>query len=225
MIGFIKNEYPGYCALITFYQFVKQMNMSFNEFNNLVRPMTNGVIRRLWDDIFTGKVSYEELKREFFKNDSFMYKNVDEFVKVLYRLQTGMDADTLMDMTEDYDKDVHFWNKDCIENFFDLAGQGVLGNEVPFVTEVFPFEKKKFKKPEHVFITSMERLPSGEYRIRQYDSDENFVEDYISKDPYIPLIYGKSVNPAKIPEGEKIPFKEAKAGNIETKPKKKKDKK
>ena len=113
-VQFIQNESPGYCVLITFFEFIKAMHMSYNEFVNTFpgKPPKQLFDKRMqgwWDGIHNGKLKYPELKRMFFKPDFegvAMYDICDPFLEGVFKVQTGLDIHKVIDHTDSFDKDV-----------------------------------------------------------------------------------------------------------------------
>ena len=212
MTVFIKNKEPGYCALITFWQFVKATGMYYNEFmNEMGLTHKNGkIIQPIWDSIFTGEAKFDELASKFFTpmpGGKSLLDYVDSFLKIIYEAQTGIKVDPLLNSVKNYHRDITEWDNNKIldtYNNFSLRKP-----EVPFITELFTFNKDDFQLPEHVYITTMERkVPGGPFTIKEYDSNRDGAMECVSNTPYCPLIYS-SLDYDNVSEIQK-------AGNLRT---------
>ena len=193
MTVFIKNKEPGYCALITFRQFVKATGMDYNEFMSQagLTHKDGKEIQKVWDSIYNGDAKFDELAKAFFvpmRSGKSMFDYVDTFVKVIYEAQTGVRVEPLLNAVKDFHRDITDWNTNRITDWFDRFSQRT--PEVPFITELFGFNKDRMHLPEHVYITTMEKkVPGGPFTIREFDSDRDGVIEYTSNSPYCPLIY------------------------------------
>ena len=217
---FIRNKYPGYCSLITFYQLVKALNMDYNEFKEKLYLMTRNEneIRKLWNEIKEGKKSYREIAKDYFEKkkgkDHSMYEVIDPFLKIVYKIQTGLDVDEMLDTVKSYKNDLIQWDPIHLNHWFDLFNNtnGKTNNEVPFLTEFFSFPNFKFMRPEHIFIqTAQMKTPGGKFHIKEYNSDEDKIREYES-DTIVPLMYGLISKKEDLEK--KFPYSEIKAGNI-----------
>lgn len=200
-VPFIKNEAPGYCVLISFFQFVKALNMTCQEFlNDLPRDdadkvltfLKNPKFQKLWDDIFRGKVKYKELQRIFFKPDNSVteiYEMLDPFTEAMYKYQCGLDIKKAEDETKTFDDDHHKWDNKKIMKFYDAFKDRC--EEVPFFVHFCNFLNKKFTYPDHIYVTTMQDDIGGKYRIKAYNSDnqQGVVQEVLS-DPVCPLVFG-----------------------------------
>lgn len=220
-IPFIKNESPGYCVLITFYQFIKALNMSFNEFMNSfpTTPPKEAHDKRMpkwWDDIYSGRAKYKELQRIFFKEDDEgvqMYDICDPFLEGIFKIQNGMDINKVIDSTKSFDKDdKHYWDDKKLEAWY--AAYKDKCKEVPFVCEWLNFMNKRFTWPDHVYITTMCDDVGGQYRIRAYNSDnQQGVVETLSKEMLAPLVFGTTDSYPD--EGELPHYNEVKPGGMD----------
>lgn len=200
-VPFIRNEAPGYCVLISTFQFIKALNMSCTEFLNSLLPtvctkapkeMADPRFQKLWDDIYKGKVKYQELQRIFFKKDATgfeLYEMLDPWTEAIYKIQCGIDIDKAEDATHNFDQANHKWDNKKIMLFYETFKDKC--KEVPFFVHFCNFLNKKFEYPDHIYVTTMQDDVKGKFRIRAYNSDnpQGVVEEVLS-DPVCPLIYG-----------------------------------
>ena len=198
-LKFIKNEYPGYCTLITFTQFVKALNIPFHEFIEEIEniPKVPKEVQELWEGIRTGRKEYEDIKRDYFREDDnghALYDDVDTFLENIYAVQNGMEIKPIIEATRTK-KDRVMYDRDKMLMFFEKFCDRC--EEVPFIIEFFSFIDKKFVLPDHVYITTMAKGNGGYYWIRAYNSDTDGVVQWYSPDVPCPLIFGEAKDYAK----------------------------
>ena len=200
-VPFIKNEAPGYCVLISCFQFIKGLNMEIQEFINylprvdvepVLKFLKNEKLQKLWNDIYKGKVKYKELQRIFFKPDGSTtetYDLLDPFTEAVYKYQCGLDIKKAEDATKTFDDDKHKWDNKKILRFYEAFKDRC--EEVPFFVHFCNFLDKKFTYPDHIYVTTMQDDIKGKYRIKAYNSDnqQGCVQEVLS-DPVCPLVYG-----------------------------------
>ena len=161
-VQFIRNEAPGYCVLITFYQFIKAMHMSYNEFVNTFpgTPPKELFDKRMpgwWDGIHSGRMKYPELKRVFFRPDGEgveMYDICDPFLEGIFKIQSGLDIHQVINKTKNFDKDIkNYWDDNKMEAWYDAYRDRC--QEVPFVCCWLNFMHKKFTWPKQQQTTCL----------------------------------------------------------------------
>ena len=192
MFDFMNSDLSAFKA---FWQFVKRTNMDYNLFKSKMRlnAYDEVKLRKLWDDIHYGRAKFENLKKDFIeksldKNSKSLADYVNEIIDLIYQSQTGIGALPLMSDIMNYN-DVMNWDSRNIESVFERMHDAL--EEVPFITKTVKFNAKKNKKPDtHVSITTIERkVPNGPFTIKEYDSDNNVINEYNSNAVYCPLIY------------------------------------
>ena len=213
VLKFIPNEYPGYCVLITFFQTIKALNMSFNQFKNHIQEVVaDERIKKWWDDIYKGKVEIEDLKRQFFRENEdgqSMYDLVDPFVEQLYEIQNGMNVTDTLDKTTSWNV-VHKWDNEKMLRWYNTFKQKC--EEVPFVVEFLNFKDKKLYPNDHVYVATMQDGLGDNYKIRNYNSDREGVIEQYTPGFVCPLIYGYI---EELPEKNERPeYLEKKPGGI-----------
>lgn len=195
MIKFIKNKEPGYCSLITFWQLVKALGMDYNEFKSKLWFNTpdEKFIREIWNKIVEGKTTFETLEKDFFEKKldggkKSLFDYIDEFNKVVYKAQTGIPIDFALNNVKTIHDKIS-WDEDKLIDTYEKFFQTVPA--VPFLTETFCFDgAKKFHKPEHIYITTIEKkIPGGPWTIINYDNDEDGPYEYLSKHLHEPINY------------------------------------
>ena len=226
-VPFIKNEAPGYCVLISCYQFVKALNMSAQEFANKI-PRTDCIpvlkelekpkVRDFWDSVYKGKAKYEDLKRIFFRkgeDGKSLYDFLDPFTEAVYEYQCGLNIKAAEDETETFDDNFHQWSSKKIETFYEAFHDGK--KEVPFFIHFCNFIDRRFTYPDHIYVATMMKAGKNGgkdlYRIRAYNSDnqQGVVEELMS-DPVCPLVFGWAKD---FPDYGELPeYNEIKPGGI-----------
>ena len=205
-IKFIKNEAPGYCVLISFYQFVKALNMSCQEFLNhlpkqgaeeIIKTLQNERFSTYWDNIYKGRVQYEALQKQFFKGAKD-YDMLDPFTEAMYKYQCGLDIKKAEDKTKTFDDDFHEWENKKLMKFFEAFDDRC--EEVPFFIHFCNFMNSKFTYPDHIYVATMKTeghytddrgKEKPLYRIKAYNSDnQQGVVEEVMKDPVCPLVFG-----------------------------------
>ena len=214
MFEFVRNINPELSAFIAFWQFVKHANMDYNEFKSkmLFKTADEVKFRKLWDDIHYGKVKFSDLKKDFIEknldgNMKSLADYINMFVDLIYKVQTGIKYSPFASPIMNYN-DIYEWDDLDIEKTFDKLQDAV--KEVPFITKTLTFDAKKNKTPDtHVSITTIEqKVPNGPFTVKEYDSDNNIINEYTSNTVHCPLIY----------EWDKADgTKEQKPGNLMTK--------
>lgn len=194
MVQFMKSKDPSQDALITFWQFVKATGMDYNEFKSTLgfSKKDEIALRNIWDKIHDGKIKFEILEKEFNEKKlnggtQSLGDHILPFLKFLYEAQTGI-SDT--DAVQDFNDDIMDWDTDRIYDTYEKLFQRV--PEVPFITKLLPFsgEKKRVAGPAHMYITTVERkIPGGPFTVREYDSDREGIQEYVSNSMHCPLIY------------------------------------
>lgn len=210
-VQFIRNEAPGYCVLITFYQFIKAMHMSYNEFVNTFpgTPPKELFDKRMpgwWDGIHSGRMKYPELKRVFFRPDGEgveMYDVCDPFLEGIFKIQSGLDIHQVINKTKNFDKDIkNYWDDNKMEAWYDAYRDRC--QEVPFVCCWLNFMHKKFTWPDHVYLSTLQDDLGKRYRIRCYNSDSpQGVVETTTDDMLDPLMFGTTHG---YPKEDELPF-------------------
>ena len=212
-LKFIRNEYPGFCVLISFTHFVQAMNMPFQEFMNdlpeealkivkkfLTKDKDN-TVKNIWDNLHKGTVTFEGLKRDFFQGKKY-YDMLDPFTEAVYEAQCGLKIHAAEDKTSHFHTDAfHKWSNKKIFRFYDAFKDRCAA--VPYFTHFVNFIDKDahFTYPDHIFVTTMEdfneymdpvaKKKRKQYRIRAYNSDnQQGMVEQVLKDPPCPLIFG-----------------------------------
>ena len=182
-------------AFIAFWQFVKHTNMDYNEFKSkmLLKPADEVKLRKLWNDIHFGKVKFENLKKDFIEknldNDmKSLADYINRFIDLIYQTQTGIRMFPFISAVQRYN-DIIDWDNLNIEKTFDKLQDAI--KEVPFITKTVKFDANKNKTPDtHISITTIEqKVPNGPFTVKEYDSNNNIVNEYTSNSVHCPLIY------------------------------------
>ena len=182
-------------AFIAFWQFVKHTNMDYNEFKSkmLLKAADEVKLRKLWNDIHFGKVKFENLKKDFIEknldNDMKSLSDyITRFIDLIYQTQTGIRMFPFISAVQRYN-DIIDWDNLNIEKTFDKLQDAI--KEVPFITKTVKFDANKNKTPDtHISITTIEqKVPNGPFTIKEYDSNNNIVNEYTSNSVHCPLIY------------------------------------
>ena len=182
-------------AFIAFWQFVKHTNMDYNEFKSkmLLKATDEVKLRKLWNDIHFGKVKFENLKKDFIEknldNDMKSLSDyITRFIDLIYQTQTGIRMFPFISAVQRYN-DIIDWDNLNIEKTFDKLQDAI--KEVPFITKTVKFDANKNKTPDtHISITTIEqKVPNGPFTIKEYDSNNNIVNEYTSNSVHCPLIY------------------------------------
>ena len=227
-VPFIKNEAPGYCVLISCIQFIKALNMSWQEFVNklprantakLIEMLNQRRVKEFWDNVYHGKVKYEELQKIFFKEDESdgksLYDYLDPFTEEMYKFQCGMDIKAVEEDTEFFEDDHHHWENEKIIDFYDTFHDGK--KEIPFFIHFCNFIDRKFTFPDHIYTATMMRAGKNSgrdmFRIRAYNSDnQQGVVEQLMTDPVCPLVFGWAKD---FPDYGELPeYHELKPGGI-----------
>ena len=195
MFNFVRNLDSDLSAFIAFWQFIKHLNMDYNEFKSkmFLKPADEVKLRKLWDDIHYGKVKFQELKKDFVdknldNNMKSLSDYINAFIDVIYKAQTGIMFSPYTSMINNYN-DILDWDDINIETTFDRLQDAI--KEVPFITKTVKFDGKKNKTPDtHISITTIEqKVPNGPFTIKEYDSDNKVVNEFTSNTVHCPLIY------------------------------------
>ena len=213
-LKFIRNEYPGYCVLISCIHFVQALNMSFQEFMNHLPKDSLEILKKffkekdpehvtqiVWDNIHKGKATFENLKKEFFNGKKY-YDQLDPFTEAVYEAQCGLKIHEAEDKTSNFHTDAkHHWSNKKIFQFYNAFKDRC--DSVPYFTHFVNFIGKDahFTYPDHIFVTTMEdfneytdpvtKQKRKQYRIRAYNSDnQQGMVEQVLKDPVCPLIFG-----------------------------------
>ena len=195
MFDFMRSFNSDLSAFIAFWQFVKRTNMDYNEFKSkmILKPADEVKLRKLWDDIHYGKVKFENLKRDFIEktldNDMKSLSDyINGFLDLIYQTQTGINMFPFLSAVSHYN-DIIDWDDINIEKTFDKLQDAV--KEVPFITKTVKFDGRKNKTPDtHISITTIEqKVPNGPFTVKEYDSNNNIVNEYTSNSVHCPLIY------------------------------------
>ena len=182
-------------AFIAFWQFVKHTNMDYNEFKSkmLLKAADEVKLRKLWNDIHFGKVKFENLKKDFIEknldNDMKSLSDyITRFIDLIYQTQTGIRMFPFISAVQRYN-DIIDWDNLNIEKTFDKLQDAI--KEVPFITKTVKFDANKNKTPDtHISITTIEqKVPNGPFTVKEYDANNNIVNEYTSNSVHCPLIY------------------------------------
>ena len=182
-------------AFIAFWQFVKHTNMDYNEFKSkmLLKATDEVKPRKLWNDIHFGKVKFENLKKDFIEknldNDMKSLSDyITKFIDLIYQTQTGIRMFPFISAVQRYN-DIIDWDNLNIEKTFDKLQDAI--KEVPFITKTVKFDANKNKTPDtHISITTIEqKVPNGPFTVKEYDANNNIVNEYTSNSVHCPLIY------------------------------------
>ena len=182
-------------AFIAFWQFVKHTNMDYNEFKSkmLLKAADEVKLRKLWNDIHFGKVKFESLKKDFIEktldNDmKSLADYINRFIDLIYQTQTGIRMFPFISAVQKYN-DIIDWDNLNIEKTFDKLQDAI--KEVPFITKTVKFDANKNKTPDtHISITTIEqKVPNGPFTVKEYDANNNIVNEYTSNSVHCPLIY------------------------------------
>ena len=191
----MKTINPDVSSFIAFWQFIKHTNMDFNEFKSklLFKASDEAKIRQLWDDIHYGRAKFNELKKDFIaktldNNSKSMSDYINDFLDIIYQKQTGISMFPFLTGMSNYN-DITDWDDINIEKAFDKLQDAV--HEVPFITKTVKFDANKNKTPDtHISITTIEqKVPNGPWTIKEYDSNNNVVNEFTSNSVHCPLIY------------------------------------
>ena len=195
MFNFLRTITPDISSFIAFWQFVKHANMDYNEFKGklLFKANDEAKFRKLWDDIHFGRAKFDDLKKDYVektldKNSKSISDYINSFLDIIYQAQTGITMYPFCMGMRHYN-DIIDWDALNIEKAYDKLQDAV--KEVPFITKTVKFDAKKNKTPNtHISITTIEqKVPNGPFTIKEYDSDNNIVNEFTSNSVHCPLIY------------------------------------